>query len=115
MKKQDYIPALRFDWLTNIFDPFIQWTMPEKELRNALITALNPEEDDKLLDFGKVNSKLLRAMFLPWQALDGIANTRDNIQGKIPEFMEQTDFREVSESNRTFSIFGIINFYKGIK
>ena len=42
-------------------------------------------------------------------------NTKDNVQGKIPEFMKQIGFQDVIESERIFSIFGIISFYKGIK
>jgi ubiquinone/menaquinone biosynthesis C-methylase UbiE len=215
MKKKDFVPALRFDWLTGIFDPFIQWTMPEKRMRHTLMIALSPRENDKVLDFGcgtgtmlvmlkehlpniqaegididekvlaiaeekarksgvridlrnydgqylpyndnafdkvlsslvfhhlkseqklsalkeiyrvlksdgelhimdfgKVSNKLLKVLFFPWQALDGIANTQGNVQGKIPEFMKQVGFRDVTESERLFSIFGIISFYKGVK
>lgn len=214
-RKQDFIPALRFKWLTDIFDPFIQWTMPEKRMRSTLKIALSPRENDKVLDFGcgtgtmlvllkeqfppiqaegididvkvlaiaeekarkygveidlrnydgqhlpypdnafdkvlsslvfhhlkreqklsalkdiyrvlknggelhimdfgKVSNKLLKVLFFPWQALDGIANTKDNVQGNIPEFMKQIGFQDVIESERIFSIFGIISFYKGIK
>lgn len=47
-----YIPALRFHWLTNIYDWLISSFMPEKKFKSALIENANVQVADLVLDFG---------------------------------------------------------------
>jgi len=47
-----YIPALRFKWLTPLYDFFINLTMPEKKIKQALIETANIPAGVKVLDFG---------------------------------------------------------------
>ena len=49
---KNYIPALKYDWLTRIYDPVLQLTMPERKFKNALINQMNVQANDKVLDFG---------------------------------------------------------------
>jgi hypothetical protein len=49
---KNYIPALKYDWLTRIYDPVLQLTMPERKFKNALINQMNLQANDKVLDFG---------------------------------------------------------------
>lgn len=49
---KNYIPALKYDWLTRIYDPVLQLTMPERKFKNALINQMNVKANDKVLDFG---------------------------------------------------------------
>ena len=51
-EKKEFIPALRFDWLTKIYDPLIQATMPEDKFKNALIEQASIKQNDYVLDFG---------------------------------------------------------------
>lgn len=51
-EKNEFIPALRFDWLTKIYDPLIQATMPENKFKNALIDQADIRENSYVLDFG---------------------------------------------------------------
>lgn len=32
MRRDKFVPALKFSWLTNFFDPFLSITIPEKKL-----------------------------------------------------------------------------------
>jgi ubiquinone/menaquinone biosynthesis C-methylase UbiE len=50
--KIKYIPALRFKWLTPLYDFFIQLTMPEISIKNALINFSFLTDGDRILDFG---------------------------------------------------------------
>ena len=50
--KTKYIPALRFKWLTPLYDFFISITMPEKRIKQVLISNANIYACSKLLDFG---------------------------------------------------------------
>lgn len=52
MEQTKYIPALRFKWLTPLYDFLINITMPEKKIKQALIEAANIPAGVKVLDFG---------------------------------------------------------------
>lgn len=49
---QRYIPPLRFDWLTPVYDPVIRRMMPEMELKAALIDQAAIEGSERILDLG---------------------------------------------------------------
>lgn len=51
-QKEKYIPALRYDWLTRLYDPVLRLTMPEKKFKTALVEQASILPDAKLLDFG---------------------------------------------------------------
>ncbi len=52
MEQAKYIPALRFKWLTPLYDFLINLTMPEKKIKQALIETANIPAGVKVLDFG---------------------------------------------------------------
>ena len=53
MKSEKYfIPALRYNWLTKLYDPIVRNTMPEEKFKQALITQANISENAQVLDFG---------------------------------------------------------------
>lgn len=47
-----YIPALRFDWLTPIYDPMVRRLMPEVMLKQRLIRQAQIAAGQRLLDLG---------------------------------------------------------------
>jgi len=49
---EKYIPALRYKWLTPLYDLFLNITMPEKKIKHSLIEAANISAKMKVLDFG---------------------------------------------------------------
>jgi ubiquinone/menaquinone biosynthesis C-methylase UbiE len=52
VEQTKFIPALRFKWLTPLYDFFISITMPEKKIKQVLISNANIDASSKLLDFG---------------------------------------------------------------
>lgn len=52
MGQAKYIPALRFKWLTPLYDILINITMPEKKIKQALIEIANIPAGITVLDFG---------------------------------------------------------------
>lgn len=52
MEQARYIPALRFKWLTPMYDFLVNHTMPEKRIKQSLIETANISEGVKVLDFG---------------------------------------------------------------
>ena len=52
MSKNKYIPALRFKWLTPLYDFLIGITMPEMKIKNHFVETASINEDSAVLDFG---------------------------------------------------------------
>ena len=51
-KNTEFIPALRFSWLTKAFDPFLRLTMPERKFKKDLLLQGVLKENEVVLDFG---------------------------------------------------------------
>lgn len=51
-ESKNYIPALKYDWLTKVYDPVLQLTMPERQFKSALIRQMEIKPNDRVLDFG---------------------------------------------------------------
>lgn len=49
-KPNEYIPALKFHWLTRIYDPLIQWGMQESKFKSHLIDQANLMPGQRILD-----------------------------------------------------------------
>lgn len=52
MKKKQYIPALKYQWLTKLYNPLISFSMPEIKFKTALINQARIDPQYKVLDFG---------------------------------------------------------------
>lgn len=73
-KAPQYIPALRYDWLTGFFDPVIRLTMPERRFRTALILQADLKPGHRVLDFGTGTAalSLLAKQLAPRSEITGI-------------------------------------------
>ncbi len=47
-----YIPALRFAWLTPVYDPVLRWMLPEVALKQRLIAQAQIAVGQRVLDLG---------------------------------------------------------------
>jgi SAM-dependent methyltransferase len=47
-----YIPALRFRWLTPLYDPLLKWVMREETFKRKLVAQANIQPGMKALDLG---------------------------------------------------------------
>ena len=52
MDDPKYIPALRFRWLTPIYDPLLRWGMRENVFKQRLIRRANVHAGQRVLDLG---------------------------------------------------------------
>ncbi len=52
MANEKFIPALGYDFLTAYYDLTIKLTMPEKKFRGVLVKEVNPQNGEKILEFG---------------------------------------------------------------
>lgn len=51
-KKRKFIPALRFDWLTPLYDPMMRFIMRESSFKTQLIKQAKISSHQKILDLG---------------------------------------------------------------
>jgi len=49
-KNKAYIPALRYRWMTQFYDPLIQWGMQEKKLKMHLVNQAALQPGDTVMD-----------------------------------------------------------------
>jgi len=47
-----YIPALRFDWLTPLYDPLLRWVMREERFKRILVAQAGLQTGQRALDLG---------------------------------------------------------------
>ncbi|MBV6640379.1 MAG: class I SAM-dependent methyltransferase [Cyclobacteriaceae bacterium] len=66
-------------------------------------------------DWGKAKSPILRTAFYAIQLLDGFKNTRDNVDGRLPELMQETGFTGVKETDFINTMIGSFCYYEGLK
>ncbi|MEK6786372.1 MAG: methyltransferase domain-containing protein [Nitrospirota bacterium] len=50
--RHQYIPALRFGWLTRLYDPVIRWTMREDLFKPRLVEQVGMQPGHRVLDLG---------------------------------------------------------------
>jgi ubiquinone/menaquinone biosynthesis C-methylase UbiE len=49
---KEFTPALGYDFLTDWYDWAIKLTMPERKFRSLLVSQLDPQPGEKILEFG---------------------------------------------------------------
>lgn len=59
MTRADYIPALRFEFLTKFYDPLVRYSTREAAFKNALIRQANLKDDLEILDIACGTGTLL--------------------------------------------------------
>lgn len=82
----NYIPALKFHWLTNIYDWLIGNFMPEKKFKSQLIANATIYETWKVLDFGIGTATL---SIMAWQTQPNADYTGIDIDEKILQLAKQ--------------------------
>lgn len=50
--RQDYIPALRYAWLTSVYDPVVAWTARESTFKERLVSEAGIKSGHSVLDLG---------------------------------------------------------------
>jgi len=82
---------------------------------NEIHRILKPNGVLIIGDWGKPKSKMMRIMFYFVQILDGFATTKDNVDGKLPTYVEKSGFMDVVETGYINTKIGTYCYYKGIK
>lgn len=73
-ENRNYIPALKYDWLTKVYDPVLQFTMPERKFKTALINQMEITQNDRILDFGcgSLTLSIMAAQSHPYAEFFGV-------------------------------------------
>jgi ubiquinone/menaquinone biosynthesis C-methylase UbiE len=83
--------------------------------RRALACALRwlrPRGELHIADWGRADSALMRAAFLPVQLLDGFETTAENVaQGLVPA-LEKVGFEAIEETQRRCTALGTLSLYR---
>ncbi|MDE5055173.1 class I SAM-dependent methyltransferase [Niallia taxi] len=49
-KKGEYIPALKYHWMTRFYDPLIQWGIQEKKFKTHLVNQATLQPNETIMD-----------------------------------------------------------------
>ncbi|NNE68459.1 MAG: class I SAM-dependent methyltransferase [Pyrinomonadaceae bacterium] len=103
MSHSGYVPALRFDWLTPVYDPVVRLTTREATFKNALIGQAEMQGGDSVLDIGCGSGTLARLLHEALPELDihgidgdssilGIAKAKISPNGEGIHFVQALSF-----------------------
>lgn len=73
--------------------------------------VLKPGAELHIADWGEPRNRLMRALFMGVQALDGFETTQDSIEGLLPRLMAGTGFSDVKVTRRYATITGTLSLY----
>lgn len=100
--------------LSSLFFHHLQPNDKRRSLREVW-RVLHPGGRVLIADFGRPNSWLGRTAFQLVRLLDGYANTRDHAEGRLPEFMRDAGFVDVSTLHSLGVPVGRIGLCRGIR
>jgi len=91
-ESKNYIPALKYDWLTQVYDHVLQFTMPEKKFKIALIDQMGIQPGNRVLDFGcgSLTLSIMAAQTHPHAEFHGV-DIDDKILSIAKEKLKDTE------------------------
>ncbi|MBI5516371.1 MAG: methyltransferase domain-containing protein [Deltaproteobacteria bacterium] len=81
----------------------------------AAWALLRPGGELHILDWGRAQDPLMALAFLPVRVLDGLAPTRDNARGNLPELLREAGFADVAVTRSARTVFGSLAFLRGTR
>lgn len=105
----------RFDRvLSSLFFHHLSWgdkLLTAREMHRVL----RPSGELHVADWGRAGGLVSRTAFLAVQLLDGFDTTSDNVAGLLPVLFGSAGFRQVEETRRIPTVFGIVSLYRAVK
>lgn len=105
----------RFDRvLSSLFFHHLSWgdkVLTAREMHRVL----RPAGELHVADWGRAGGLLSRTAFLAVQLLDGFDSTSDNVAGMLPVLFGSAGFRQVEETCRIATVFGIVSLYRAVR
>ncbi|MGE0356441.1 MAG: class I SAM-dependent methyltransferase [Burkholderiales bacterium] len=72
--------------------------------------VLRPGGEFHVVDWGRASNPLMAFLFLPVRILDGFANTRDNVEGRLPAELREAGFADARQVGAMGTTFGTLAF-----
>lgn len=104
-------PDAHFDRVvSSLFFHHLSW-QEKVATAGELMRVLKPGGELHVADWGRPANRLMRALFLTIQCLDGFENTRDNAAGRLIALFQQAGFADVAERSKFSTMFGTLALY----
>lgn len=87
----------------------------KRETAREILRVLRPGGELHVADWGKPANRLMRALFLFVQLLDGFRTTRENVMGHLPTIFGEAGFEGVSQRQRFSTVLGTMALYSARK
>lgn len=100
--------------VSSLFFHHLSWAA---KVRSAaeMFRILRPAGQLHVADWGEASDIFMRGLFVPVQLLDGFANTRDNVTGRLIELFSDAGLVEVAQLRSFRTIFGTMALFRAIK
>lgn len=100
--------------VSSLFFHHLLW--PDKQCTaRELYRVLKPGGELHVADWGKASGPVSRAAFVAIQILDGMANTRDNVRGRLVELFRDAGFVDVAARRSFMTLFGNLALYHAVR
>ena len=100
--------------VSSLFFHHLSWADKQRTVREVF-RVLKPGGELHVADWGRASNPLMRGLFLLVQTLDGFANTRDNVAGRLVELFESGGFVQVAQRRTFATVFGTLALYSAVK
>ena len=80
-----------------------------------IFRVLKPGGQLHVADWGKPTNALMRLLFYSIRVLDGFANTKDNVEGQLPNLIQRAGFNDVRIDDQFSTVFGTLTLYRASK
>lgn len=100
--------------LSSLFFHHLSWGDKLLTARE-MYRVLRPAGELHVADWGRAGGLVSRTAFVAVQLLDGFDSTSDNVAGMLPVLFGSAGFRQVEETRRIATAFGIVSLYRAVK
>ena len=100
--------------VSSLFFHHLDWRGKQRAAAEAH-RVLRPGGELHVADWGHPSSRVMRALFLVVQALDGFASTRDNVKGRLPSLFREAGFERVEQTLNVDTPIGTIALYRAVR
>ena len=100
--------------VSSLFFHHLTWSKKQC-VAQELYRVIRPGGELHVADWGRASGVFDRCAFVAIQLLDGIENTRDNVQGRLIELFEDAGFANVSQPRTFATVFGTLALYRAVK
>lgn len=106
-QREDYIPPLKYHWLTRFYDPLVRLTTRETDFKRALLLLAAPRPGDHVLDLGCGTATLTIALARAYPTatvtgIDADARALAIARGKARDAALDLDFRQARSTQMPF-------------